>query len=82
MPAAPLYAQPVWELRWHHAGHPRWLHGKASLGEVSGVCLALEPGARTYWLCDLTKLPNPTEPQFPHPQEEDGDASVPYAEWG
>lgn len=82
MPAAPLHAQPVWELRWHRAGHLHWPHGKVVQSEVSGVGLVLEASSCTYRLCDLTKWPNPTEPLFPHPREEDGDASVLYAELG
>lgn len=39
MPSAPLHVQPVWDLRWYHAGRLCWPHGKMVQSEVSGVCL-------------------------------------------
>lgn len=60
-------------------GHmARWFRVRS----LEFACLVLDPGVRTYWLCNPTKLPNSTEPQFPHLQADDGDASVPYAELG
>lgn len=64
MPAAPLHAQPVWELRCHRAGHLHWPHGKVVQSEVSGVSLVLEASACTYRLCDLSG-PTPLNLSFP-----------------
>lgn len=60
-----------------HAGHTtRWFRSRA----LKFAWFFLEPGICTYLLCDLIKLPSLTETQCPHPQEEDGDASVPFPE--
>lgn len=60
----------------HCTGHPCVPHDKVVQSEGSGGRLGLESGVCTSWLCDLIKLLNLTEAEFPQLQEKDGDAGM------